>query len=108
VASTGPTTSTSASPTWARWLYPALVTTGIAVGIFIIATGLYLLIAQPGSHSDCGDAKGPAATASQANDDKGCCEAMKQQMENMPRPSRPSKAPMPNMSPMPGMPTLSQ
>lgn len=41
------TTTTSTTPTTpqsTQWLYQALAIVGIAVGVFIIAAGLYLLI----------------------------------------------------------------
>ncbi|MGH3522278.1 MAG: hypothetical protein ACRDU4_05490 [Mycobacterium sp.] len=94
------TAPTATTPTWTRWLYPLLAATGIAVGIFIIAAGLYLLIAHPGSHKDCCEAKGPATTASQAKD---CCEAMKADMKGMKMPMQ-NMPSMPSMSPMPNMP----
>jgi hypothetical protein len=47
------TTSIAPTPTtatWTRWLYPTLAITGIAVGIFIIVAGVYLVFF---AHSGC-------------------------------------------------------
>lgn len=96
-----PATPAPTEPPWTRWLYRILAITGIAVGIFIIVAGLYLLIAQPG-HKTCCDAKSPTTTTSQTKDDKSCCASMKDAMKNMP--SMPPMSPMPSMSPMPTMP----
>lgn len=71
------TTSAGSRP---QRLYQALAITGIAVGIFIIAAGLYLLIARP-----------------------SCCDSMKMGSNKMME--QPMNAP--SMSPMPGMPTAS-
>jgi hypothetical protein len=92
------TDTTSATPTpttetWTRWLYPALAVTGIAVGIFIIVTGVYLVFF---AHS--GSMHAP-------KDD--CCASMMKDMK-MPKekmPSMPSMSPTPGMSPMPNTPT---
>jgi len=62
-------------------LYQALAITGIAAGIFIIAAGLYLLIARP-----------------------SCCDSMNMGSNKMMM-EQPMNAP--SMSPMPGMPTAS-
>jgi hypothetical protein len=87
------TTSTTPTPTtatWTRWLYPALAITGIAVGIFIIVAGVYLLFF---AHSGC------CGSMHAANDD---CASMMKDMKNMKMPSTPSMSPMPNMpSPTP-------
>lgn len=61
-------------------LYQALAITGIAVGIFVIAAGLYLLIARP-----------------------SCCDFMNMGSNKMME--QPMNAP--SMSPMPAMPTAS-
>lgn len=61
-------------------LYQALAITGIAVGIFVIAAGFYLLIARP-----------------------SCCDSMNMGGNKMME--QPMNAP--SMSPMPGMPTPS-
>jgi hypothetical protein len=61
-------------------LYQALAITGILVGMFIIAAGLYLLIARP-----------------------SCCDSMNMGSNKMME--QPMNAP--SMSPMPGMPTAS-
>lgn len=95
---TASTPSTSAPPTpgWTRWLYPILAITGIAVGIFVIVAGLYVLFAQPsGCHMMKAD---PPPT--QSND---CCASM---MKDMKMPSMPPRPGMPSM-PMP-MPTPSR
>jgi hypothetical protein len=90
------TTSTTPTPptaTWTRWLYPALAVTGIAVGIFIIVAGVYLVFFV---HS--GSMHAP-------KDD--CCASMMKDMK-MPKeqmPSMPSMSPTPGMSPMPNTPT---
>jgi hypothetical protein len=87
--------------TWTRWLYPTLAVTGIAVGIFVVFAGVYLLFVHPSSgHSAQPD----------------CCKSMEADMKkmmtdpNMPM-NKPSMPPMssmspsmpPSMSPMPGM-----
>ncbi|MCV7399283.1 hypothetical protein H7K24_03840 [Mycobacterium fragae] len=98
---TASTTSTSPPPTpgWTRWLYPILAITGIAVGIFVIAAGLYLLFAQPsGCHMMKAD---PPPT--QSND---CCASMMKDMK-MPMTNMPSMPPRPGMPSMP-MPTPSR
>lgn len=87
------TSSTSAptTPAWTRWLYPILGVTGIAVGIFVIVAGVYLIFVQP---SDCHPMMKADPPATQSKD---CCAAMMKDM----------KMPMeiaPNMSLMPGMP----
>lgn len=80
-----PATSTPTRPAWTRWLYPAAAITGIAVGIFIIVAGLYLVFAQP----NCGGAM---------KDGMPCCAEMKQNMKHK----------MDDMKNMPGMPSPSQ
>ncbi|WP_186272466.1 hypothetical protein [Mycobacterium kubicae] len=78
-----------------RWLYPALAVAGIAVGIFVIAAGVYLLFVHPNS--------GHAAQ-------QDCCKSMEADMKKMmddPKMpmNKPSMSPMPpSMSPMPSMP----
>jgi hypothetical protein len=64
--------STSSRP---QRLYQALAITGIAVGIFVIAAGLYFLIARP-----------------------GCCDSMNMGKDKMME----QPMDMPSMSPMPG------
>lgn len=59
-------------------LYQALAITGIAVGIFVIAAGLYFLIARP-----------------------SCCDSMNMSKTKMME----QPMDMPSMSPMPGAPT---
>ena len=104
--------------TWTRWLYPTLAVTGIAVGIFVIVAGAYLLFVQPNSgHSaqpDC--CKSMEADMKKMMDDPNM--PMKKMMDdpNMPinkpsmppmqsmPPSMPPMSPMPSMSPAPGVP----
>jgi hypothetical protein len=83
--------------TWTRWLYPTLAVTGIAVGIFVIFAGVYLLFVHPSS--------GHAAQ-------QDCCKSMEADMKKMMadpkmpmnKPSMPAMPSMPpSMSPMPGM-----
>lgn len=95
-ADTGTTSPTKSRPARMRWLYPTLAVTGIAVGIFIIGAGLFLLFAPAGWH--------PAK--------KDCCAAMEAKMKNMKEdmknmPCMGSTPSMPGMSPMPGMPSVS-
>jgi hypothetical protein len=94
------TTATAPAPTsatWTRWLYPALAITGIAVGIFIVVAGVYLLFF---AHSGC------CGSMNAAKDD--CCASMKDMKDmKMPMgqmPSMPSMSPTPSMSPMPNTP----
>lgn len=92
---------TRSNSTLTRWLYPTLALTGIAVGIFVIAAGVYLLFVHPSS--------GHAAQSD-------CCKSMEADMKKMMddpkmpmnKPSMPPMSPMPSMSPMPGapMPTM--
>jgi hypothetical protein len=103
---TAPTTPPTR--TWTRWLYPTLAVTGIAVGIFVIVAGSYLLF----MHSSSGHAAQP-----------DCCKSMEADMKKMmddpkmptnkpsmpasmpPMSPMPSMPPTPGMSPMPSMPT---
>ena len=65
------TDSTPAStphPTGTNWLYRTLAFTGIAVGLFVIGAGLYLLFGHPG-------------TAHSAQQD--CCKSMEGDMKKM-------------------------
>jgi hypothetical protein len=89
------TSSTPTTPAWTRWLNPILAITGIAVGIFVIAAGLYLLFANP---SDCHSMMKADAPTAQSKD---CCASMKADMKGM---NMPPMSPMPSMSPMPNMP----
>lgn len=91
--------STPATPTWTRWLYPILAVTGIAVGIFVIGAGLYLVFLQPSGCHSMMKADAPAAPAAQPKD---CCADMMKGMK-MPMENVPSKSPMPGMpsTPMP-------
>jgi hypothetical protein len=93
-ATTSPRTPTT--PTWTRWLYPILAITGIAVGIFVIFAGIYLLFAQPsGCH--------PMMKADPPAQSKDCCASMMKDMK-MPMENMPSMSPMPSMPSMPNMP----
>ena len=86
------TTSTTPTPTtatWTRWLYPALAITGIAVGIFIVVAGVYLVFF---AHSGWG------GSMHAPKDD--CCASMMKDMK-MPKEQMPS---MPSMSPTPNTP----
>jgi hypothetical protein len=91
---TAPVTRTN--PRWTRWLYPTLAVTGIAVGVFLIVAGVYLLFVQPSSgHSAQQD----------------CCKSMeagmKKMMDDPKMPmNKPSMPPMPSASPGPGMPPM--
>lgn len=88
-----------------RWLYPTLAVTGIAVGIFVILAGVYLLFVHPSS----GHASQP-----------DCCKSMEADMKKMMGdpdmkkmmgdPKMPMNQPaMPPMSSMPpSMPPMSQ
>lgn len=97
---TTPTPPASTTRRWTRWLYPAGAMTGIAVGIFVIVAGLYLLFAHPNC---CGAMNG----------DMPCCAAMREDMKKMmdgmkmPMGNMPNTPGMPSMSPMPSMPSMS-
>ena len=88
--------ATPPQPTRSRWLYPTLALTGIAVGIFVIFAGVYLLFVHPSS--------GHAAQ-------QDCCKSMEADMKKMMdgpkmpmnKPSMPAMSPMPSMSPAPPM-----
>lgn len=87
---TDPTPASSTHPAPSSWLYRALAVTGIAVGLFVIAAGAYLLFGRPDSaHSPQQD----------------CCKSMEADMKKMmDDPKMPmNKAPMPTMAPMPSM-----
>jgi hypothetical protein len=100
----------SPRPKRARWLYPTLALTGIAVGIFVIAAGVYLLFVHPSSgqsaQPDCcksmeadmkkmmGDPKMPM--------NQPAMPPMSSMPPSMP-PMSPGMSPMPGMSPTPGM-----
>ena len=90
--------STPTAPNWTRWLYPILGITGIAVGLFVIGAGSYLIFLQSSSYGSTTRAE---MSASQMKD---CCESMMKDMKDMkmPMPGMPST---PSMSPMPGMPS---
>src|ERR1700735_2262275 len=104
----------SPRPKRARWLYPTLAVTGIAVGIFVIVAGAYLLFVNPSSgHSaqpDC--CKSMEADMKKMMDDpnmpmKKMMADPKMPMTSMPPsmpPMSPGMSPTPGMSPMPGMP----
>jgi hypothetical protein len=87
---------TRSNPRWTRWLYPTLAVTGIAVGVFLIIAGVYLVFVQPSSgHSAQQD----------------CCKSMEADMKKMMddpkmpmnKPSMPPMSPMPSPNPGPGM-----
>jgi len=69
------------TPNSSHRLYHVLAITGIAVGVFVIAAGLYLLIANPSCPMNMSDMK-----------------MMEQRMD------MPSISPMPSMSPIPNGP----
>ena len=93
--------------TWTRWLYPTLAVTGIAVGIFVIVAGAYLLVVHPSpGHSaqpDC--CKSMEADMKKMMDDPNMPmnKPSMPPMQSMP-PSMPPMSPMPSMSPAPGVP----
>ena len=91
--------------TWTRWLYPVLAVTGIAVGVFVIAAGVYLLFVHPSSgHSaqqDC--CKSMEADMKKMMDDPKM-PMNKPSMPAMPPMPMPGMSPTPGMSPMPSMP----
>ena len=100
------TTNTAATGSPWVWVYRALALTGIAVGIFIIAAGLWLLFAPPSWYN--------ARTnhcASMEADMKQMMADMKNQMKGMQggMQNTPGMSPMPStsMSPMPNMPSMS-
>lgn len=89
---TEPASTTSISPTtpaWTRWLNPVLAITGIAVGIFIIVAGIYLVFWQPSGDHHMMRADAPATQS------MDCCasmmKSMKMPMEN--KPNMPAPAP---------------
>ena len=88
--------STPTAPNWTRWLYPILGITGIAVGLFIIGAGIYLIFLQSSSYGSTTRAE---MSASQM---KECCESMMKDMKDMKMPMEST----PSMSPMPGMPSM--
>jgi hypothetical protein len=87
---------TRSNPRSTRWLYPTLAVTGIAVGVFFIVAGVYLLFLQPSSgHSAQQD----------------CCKSMEADMKKMmddPKMpmNKPPMPPMPSANPGPGMPPM--
>jgi hypothetical protein len=95
---TAPTTPPTR--TWTRWLYPTLAVTGIAVGIFVIVAGAYLLFVHPSS----GHSAQPDCCKSMEADMKKMMDDPKMPMNkpSMP-PSMPPMSPMPSMPPAPGM-----
>ena len=92
------TSSTPTTPTRTRWLNPILAITGIAVGIFIIVAGIYLVFWQP---SGCNHMMKADPPAMQSMD---CCASMMKGMK-MPMENKPSVSPMPGMPSTPNMPT---
>lgn len=93
MADTAPTDSA-----W-KWLYRGLAMTGIAVGIFIIAAGLYLLSASPSWYTER-SAQTQGCAAVQAEMKK-----MKADMEKRMKGMHGGMPNMPSMSPTPNMPT---
>ncbi|WP_196771653.1 hypothetical protein [Mycobacterium colombiense] len=91
------TSSTPPTPTWTRWLSPALAITGIAVGIFIIVAGIYLVFWQP---SGCNHMMKAGPPATQSMD---CCASMMKGMK-MPMEDKPGMSSMPGMPSTPNMP----
>jgi hypothetical protein len=89
-------------PKRTRWLYPTVAVTGIAVGVFLIVAGVYLLFVQPSSgHSaqqDC--CKSMEADMKKMMDDP----KMPMNKPSMPMPPMPSANPGPGMSPVPSAP----
>ena len=89
--------------TWTRWLYPTLAATGIAVGLFVIGAGVYLLFfASPSS----GHSAQPDCCKSMEADMKKMMDDPKMPMNKPSMPAMPSSmppSPMPGMSPTPGM-----
>jgi hypothetical protein len=97
--------ATPATRTWTRWLYPTLAVTGIAVGIFVIAAGVYLLFVHPSS----GHAAQQDCCKSMEADMKKMMDDPKMPMNKPSMPAMPSMSPMPpSMSPMPSMPMPSR
>lgn len=94
---TASTTTTPAAPAWTRWLNPALAITGIAVGIFIIVAGIYLVFWQPSGYNHMMKADPPATPS------MDCCASMMKGMK-MPMENKPSMSPMPGMPSAPNMP----
>ena len=88
--------------TWTRWLYPTLAVTGIAVGIFVIVAGAYLLFVQPNS----GHSAQPDCCKSMEADMKKMMDDPKMPMNkpSMPMSPMPSANPGPGMSPVPSAP----
>lgn len=104
--------ASSSHPRWTRFLYPTLAITGIAVGLFVIAAGVYLLFGHPSSghapQQDC--CKSMEADMKKMMDDPDMKKMMDDPKMPMNKPSMPpspmpSMPPAPGMSPMPGMPT---
>jgi hypothetical protein len=92
--------TTRPRPTWTRWLYPTLAATGIAVGLFVIIAGVYLLFfVNPSS----GHSAQPDCCKSMEADMKKMMGDPKMPMNKPSMPAMPSMSPMPSMPPGPGM-----
>lgn len=99
------------SRTTTRWLYPALAVTGIAVGVFIIAAGFYLLFAPASWHpswhtahtaqTSCCATMGADMAKMRADMANGMT-SMKDEMKDMP--CMAAMHSMPSMSPTPPTP----
>lgn len=89
--------TTASAPSWTRWLNPALAITGIAVGIFIIVAGIYLVFwQQPSGYAHMMTAGAPTAQS------MDCCASMMKGMK-MPAENKPGMPSTPNMpTPAPG------
>ncbi|WP_081286337.1 hypothetical protein [Mycobacterium asiaticum] len=87
--------ATPPDPTWTRWLYLTLAVSGIAVSVFVIGAGAYLLFAHPSP----GHSAQPDCCKSMEADMKKMMADPKMPMNN---PQMPTMPPMPSMSPMPG------
>lgn len=93
-----------------RWVYPILAVTGIAVGIFVVAAGLYLLFApaswHPAKKDCCASMEAKMKAMKEDMQNKPCMGSTASMPSMSPAPSMPPMSPMPNtpsMSPMPGM-----
>ena len=91
---------------WTSWLYRTLALTGIAVGIFVIAAGAFLLFWHPGAgrsaQQDC--CKSMEGDMKKMMDDPNMKKMMEDPKMPMNKGPMTSMPPMPGPSPMPGMP----
>ena len=98
--------ATPRHPRLTRWLYATLAVTGIAVGIFVISAGVYLLFVHPSSgHSaqpDCCKSMEADMKKMMSDPKMPMNQPAMPPMSSMP-PSMPPMSPMPSMSPTPGM-----